>query len=152
MLGAYAGVEGRRARAEVMAKLLVSVRSSIDPNDFITWQVEWLSFGWLPELQRDIDGDGLPARRRDKAEAVELVPATVCRVAMELNLLVRDASVLVAHGLPCSEGAPRVSGLLTGKTYDKILDSFVRLMKESGYGVVDNRKGKTRTILVGAKR
>lgn len=152
VLGAYAGVEGRRARAEVMAKLLVSVRSSIDPNDFITWQVEWLSFGWLPELQRDIDGDGLPARRRDKAEAVELVPATVCRVAMELNLLVRDASVLVAHGLPCSEGAPRVSGLLTGKTYDKILDSFVRLMKESGYGVVDNRKGKTRTILVGAKR
>ena len=71
---------------------------------------------------------------------------------MELNLLVRDASVLVAHGLPCSEGAPRVSGLLTGKTYDKVLDSFVRLMKESGYGVVDNRKGKTRTILVGAKR
>ena len=152
VLGAYSGVEARQARAEVLTQLLVSVRSSIDPSDFITWQVEWLGHNWLLEVQRDVDGDGLPARRRDKAQSIELVPATACRAAMELNLIVRDALVMVDHSLPCNEGAPRVSGLLTGKTYDALLGSFVRLMKESGYVVVDKITGKRRTILVGMPR
>ena len=152
VLKAYSGVEARQARADVLTQLLVSVRSSIDPSDFITWQVEWLGHNWLLEVQQDIDGDGLPARRRDTAQSIELVPTTACRAAMELNLLVRDAIVLVDHSLPCSESAPRVSGLLTGKTYDALLTSFVRLMKESGYVVVDKALGKRRSIMVGVPR
>ena len=152
VLQAYSGIEGRRARAEILAQLLVSVRSSIDPSDFITWQVEWLSHAWLPEVQRDIDGDGLPRARRSGATNIELVPTTVCKAAMELNLLIQDALVMVDHNLPCSEGAPRISGLLTGKNYDGILNSFVGLVKESGYIVVDKMIGKRRSILIGVPR
>ena len=66
--------------------------------------------------------------------------------------VIQDALVMVDHNLPCSEGAPRISGLLTGKTYDGILNSFVGLVKESGYIVVDKMMGKRRSILIGVPR
>ena len=152
VLGAYGGDEARRARADVLAQLLVSVRSSIDPSDFITWQVEWLRSPWLPEVQVDVDADGWPKRRRDRAEPLQLDSTTVCRAAMEMNLLVRDASIMVDHNLPCNAGDQRLSGVLKGKTHNALLDSFVRWIRQYGYVVVDKTQGRTRSILVGMKR
>lgn len=152
VLGAYGGAEARRARADALAQLLVSVRSSIDPSDFITWQVEWLSSPWLPEVQADVDGDGLPKRRRDRAEHLVFESTTVCRAAMEMNLLVRDANILVDHNLPCSAGDQRLSGVLKGATYNAQLDHFVRWIRQYGYVVVDKTQGRTRSILVGTQR
>ncbi|MCK5690603.1 hypothetical protein KAI87_15090, partial [Myxococcota bacterium] len=133
-----------RRRAELLALLIGGMGHNLNPGDYIPWQAEFLNQKWLGELHFDMDGDGLPGKRKDKSPKDSFSNVSVCHIAMALNQSVRDAQVLVMPELECDVADAKMSVFFQGRTFDDALDEFAKAAREYGFIVKEHKQKKIR--------
>ena len=138
-------------RAATLALLVGGMAANLNPGDYVPWQSEFWSNGWLGELHFDMDGDGLPAPRSARNTHDGFANVSVCHVAMALNQAMTDAQILMMPEMRCDRPDSRMSVFLQGETFDDALTEFVRAVREQGFIVVERKDKATRMVLVGAK-
>ncbi|MEL6546044.1 MAG: hypothetical protein AAFQ82_15555 [Myxococcota bacterium] len=136
-------------RAELLSRLVGGMAENLHPGDYVPWQTELLSGGWLAELHYDLDNDGLPGPRSARNRNDGFADKSICHVAMALNQSVIDAQILVMPELRCHERKNQMSAFLQGETFDDALDEFVDAAKRQGFLVLEKRRKKQRLILIG---
>lgn len=140
-------------RAALLSLLVGGMARNLNPDDYVPWQAEFLRHGqWLGEVQFDMDGDGLPAKRSARNPKDGFANVSICHVAMALNQTALDAQVLVMPEMECDKPEARMSVFLQGATIDDALDEFVRAVRREGFIAIEKQKGKNRLILLGRRK
>lgn len=136
-------------RAAALSLLVGGMAANINPGDYVSWQSEFLSGKWLPELHFDANGDGLPGTRQSPNTHDGFANVSVCHVAMALNQAMTDGQVLVMPELHCDRPDSKMSVFLQGATFDDALNEFVHAVRAQGFLVAERHDKGMRLVLVG---
>ena len=139
-------------RAKLLSQLIGGMALNLDPDDYVGWQAEFLQppeGNWLGDLHFDMDGDGLPGKRRRKNPKDAFADVSVCRVAMALNQTATDAHILVMPEMRCDSPKVKISVFLQGKTVNDALTELSRALRREGFVVVEQIKKGIRQFLIG---